>query len=177
MSQINDQFHKGLDSCEPKPATTFDSADDFAGEEITFSDIDDDEVTDLHGEFSWKGIFLLSPPSFTNPNILPKVDAYLHNQEEIRLKTIIWTEMNKEYLEVGLCSPFPSLFANIRQYHLIFWWYQEQQAKEEAFAASEAARAAILAAAGADSVELAAAAAAAVAELKKVPVENQNRES
>ncbi|KAH7282832.1 hypothetical protein KP509_35G049400 [Ceratopteris richardii] len=36
--------------------------------EDTLSDIDDDEV-----------------------------DGYLHNQEEIRLKTIIWTEMNKEW--------------------------------------------------------------------------------
>lgn len=91
--------------------------DELSGDgEETFSDIDDDEV-----------------------------DGYLHNQEEIRLKTIIWTEMNKEYLE-------------------------EQQAKQEALAASQAAHAAALAAAGADSasaVELAAAAAAAVAELKK----------
>eukprot|EP00250_Pteridium_aquilinum_P019302 c24385_g2_i1 orf=141-2372(+) len=90
--------------------------DGLGTEEDTLSDIDDDEV-----------------------------DGYLHNQEEIRLKTIIWTEMNKEYLE-------------------------EQQAKQEALAASQAAHAAALAAAGADSasaVELAAAAAAAVAALKK----------
>ncbi|MCO5607098.1 hypothetical protein L7F22_061290 [Adiantum nelumboides] len=74
-----------------------------------------------------------------------EVDGYLHNQEEIRLKTIIWTEMNKEYLE-------------------------EQQAKQDALAASQAAQAAVLAAGDADSasaIELAAAAAAAVAELRK----------
>ncbi|MCO5570008.1 hypothetical protein L7F22_023723 [Adiantum nelumboides] len=74
-----------------------------------------------------------------------EVDGYLHNQEEIRLKTIIWTEMNKEYLE-------------------------EQQAKQDALAASQAAQAAVLAAGGTDSasaIELAAAAAAAVAELRK----------
>lgn len=29
-----------------------------------------------------------------------QLKAYLHNDEEVRLKTIIWTEMNKEYLEV-----------------------------------------------------------------------------
>jgi hypothetical protein len=29
-----------------------------------------------------------------------QVNGYLHNEEEVRLKTIIWTEMNKEYLEV-----------------------------------------------------------------------------
>ncbi|KAI5073301.1 hypothetical protein GOP47_0011314 [Adiantum capillus-veneris] len=84
--------------------------------EDTLSDIDDDEV-----------------------------DGYLHNQEEIRLKTIIWTEMNKEYLE-------------------------EQQAKQDALAASQAAHAAALAAGDSDSasaIELAAAAAAAVAELRK----------
>lgn len=74
-----------------------------------------------------------------------EVERYLHNEEEVRLKTLIWTEMNKEYLE-------------------------EQAAKEEAIAAAEAAHAAALAAAaeGApDAVELAAAAAAAVAKLKK----------
>jgi hypothetical protein len=74
-----------------------------------------------------------------------EVERYLHNKEEVRLKTLIWTEMNKEYLE-------------------------EQAAKEEAIAAAEAAHAAALAAAaeGApDAVELAAAAAAAVAKLKK----------
>ncbi|XP_057818864.1 transcription factor IIIB 60 kDa subunit isoform X2 [Cryptomeria japonica] len=90
---------------------------DDMGEELeTLSDIDDEEV-----------------------------DRYLHNEEEVRLKTIIWTEMNKEYLE-------------------------EQATKEEAIAAAEAAHAAALAAAaeGApDAVELAAAAAAAVARLKK----------
>lgn len=31
-----------------------------------------------------------------------QVKGYLHNDEEVRLKTIIWTEMNKEYLEVRL---------------------------------------------------------------------------
>lgn len=74
-----------------------------------------------------------------------EVERYLHNEEEVRLKTLIWTEMNKEYIE-------------------------EQAAKEEAIAAAESAHAAALAAAaeGApDAVELAAAAAAAVAKLKK----------
>eukprot|EP01018_Ginkgo_biloba_P027487 Gb_34247 [translate_table: standard] len=74
-----------------------------------------------------------------------EVEKYLHNDEEVRLKTIIWTEMNKEYLE-------------------------EQAAKEEALAAAQAAHAAALAAAAEGSpaaVELAAAAAAAVAKLKK----------
>ncbi|KAH9303572.1 hypothetical protein KI387_007976, partial [Taxus chinensis] len=90
--------------------------DDMGEELATLSDIDDDEV-----------------------------EGYLHNKEEVRLKTIIWTEMNKEYLE-------------------------EQAAKEEAIASAEAAHTLALAAAaeGApDAVELAAAAAAAVARLKK----------
>ncbi|XP_059063806.1 transcription factor IIIB 60 kDa subunit [Cryptomeria japonica] len=96
---------------------SYNVGDDMGEELETLSDIDDEEV-----------------------------DRYLHNEEEVRLKTIIWTEMNKEYLE-------------------------EQATKEEAIAAAEAAHAAALAAAaeGApDAVELAAAAAAAVARLKKV---------
>eukprot|EP00252_Welwitschia_mirabilis_P026349 TRINITY_DN8639_c0_g1_i1.p1 TRINITY_DN8639_c0_g1~~TRINITY_DN8639_c0_g1_i1.p1 ORF type:complete len:666 (+),score=178.80 TRINITY_DN8639_c0_g1_i1:307-2304(+) len=90
--------------------------DDQSQEDEKWSDIDDDEV-----------------------------ERYLHNEEEVRLKTIIWTQMNKEYLE-------------------------EQAAKEAAIAAAEAAQAAAMEAAlkGApDAVELAAAAAAAVAKLKK----------
>ncbi|CAM6045963.1 unnamed protein product [Sphagnum compactum] len=74
-----------------------------------------------------------------------EVNGYLHNEEEVRLKTIIWTEMNKEYLE-------------------------EQSAKQAAIAASEAARVAAFAAAATNSAsaaDLAAAAAAAVAKLKK----------
>lgn len=93
-------------------------ADDVEEEEDneTLSDIDDDEV---------KG--------------------YLHNDEEVRLKTIIWTEMNKEYLE-------------------------EQEAKKAAIEASEKARIAAFEAAATNSAsaaDLAAAAAAAVAKLKK----------
>ncbi|BBM98857.1 transcription factor IIIB 90 kDa subunit [Marchantia polymorpha subsp. ruderalis] len=71
--------------------------------------------------------------------------GYLHNDEEVRLKTIIWTELNKDYL-------------------------QEQEIKQAAMAATEEARAAAIAAAASNSasaVELAAAAAAAVAKMKK----------
>ncbi|KAL2650892.1 hypothetical protein R1flu_019020 [Riccia fluitans] len=74
-----------------------------------------------------------------------ELEGYFHNDEEVRLKTIIWTELNKEYL-------------------------QEQEIKQAAIAATEEARAAALAAAqssSADAAELAAAAAAAVARLKK----------
>ncbi|KAG0621353.1 hypothetical protein M758_3G013100 [Ceratodon purpureus] len=74
-----------------------------------------------------------------------EVKGYLHNDEEVRLKTIIWTEMNKEYLE-------------------------EQEAKRAAIEASEKARIAAFEAAATNSAsaaDLAAAAAAAVAKLKK----------
>eukprot|EP00850_Spirogloea_muscicola_P009310 SM000052S17702 [mRNA] locus=s52:242201:246552:+ [translate_table: standard] len=64
-----------------------------ADKEETLSDIDDDEVT-----------------------------GYLLQEEEVRLKTIVWTEMNKEYL-------------------------QQKEAKEAAIAAGEAAHAAAVAAA------------------------------
>eukprot|EP00850_Spirogloea_muscicola_P000255 SM000001S04657 [mRNA] locus=s1:1514672:1520522:- [translate_table: standard] len=87
-----------------------------ADKEETLSDIDDDEVT-----------------------------GYLLQEEEVRLKTIVWTEMNKEYL-------------------------QQKEAKEAAIAAGEAAHAAAVAAAAqnnAGASELAAAAAAAVAMMKR----------
>ncbi|KAL2644111.1 hypothetical protein R1flu_011698 [Riccia fluitans] len=60
--------------------------------------------------------------------------GYIHNEEEVRLKAIIWLRMNKEYL-------------------------QEQEIKQAAMAATEEARAASLAAAqsgSANSVEVAA---------------------
>lgn len=75
-----------------------------------------------------------------------EVKGYLHNDEEVRLKTIIWTEMNKEYLE-------------------------EQEQKRAAIEASEKARIAAFEAAATNSAsaaELAAAAAAAVAKLRKL---------
>ncbi|CAN6481577.1 unnamed protein product [Victoria cruziana] len=73
-----------------------------------------------------------------------EVDGYLHDEEETRLKTIIWTEMNKEYLE-------------------------EQAAKEAAIAAAQAAYEANLSncADMPGAFEVAAVAAAAVAKLKK----------
>ena len=110
MSKIDDCRHKDLDSCELKPATTLDSPEELVGDENTFSDIDDDEVTHSSGVFSSKKVLLISL-YVINTNILMKVDAYLHNQEEIRLKTIIWTEMNKEYLEVVVLKCFVFQFS------------------------------------------------------------------
>ena len=52
MSKFDDSVHKDLDSCELKPATTLDSPEELVGDDNTFSDIDDDEVTDLSGVFS-----------------------------------------------------------------------------------------------------------------------------
>ena len=60
MSKFDDSVHKDLDSCELKPATTLDSPEELVGDDNTFSDIDDDEVTDLSGVFSWKQVFLIS---------------------------------------------------------------------------------------------------------------------
>ncbi|XP_002970826.2 transcription factor IIIB 60 kDa subunit [Selaginella moellendorffii] len=74
-----------------------------------------------------------------------EMNAYLNNEEEVRLKTVIWTEMNKEYL-------------------------QELEAKEAAIAASEAAQSAALSAISSgtgSAADIAAAAAAAVASSKK----------
>ncbi|XP_031494718.1 transcription factor IIIB 60 kDa subunit-like [Nymphaea colorata] len=73
-----------------------------------------------------------------------EVDGYLHDEEETRLKTIIWTEMNKEYLE-------------------------EQAAKAAAIAAAQAAYEANLSncADMPGAFEVAAMAAAAVAKFKK----------
>lgn len=51
VSQIDDHSRKDLDSCEVNPATTLDPADELAGDENTFSDIDDDEVSNLCGVF------------------------------------------------------------------------------------------------------------------------------
>lgn len=42
-----------------------------------------------------------------------QLKAYLHNDEEVRLKTIIWTEMNKEYLEVVHQPPQPHIFQSL----------------------------------------------------------------
>lgn len=42
-----------------------------------------------------------------------QLKAYLHNDEEVRLKTIIWTEMNKEYLEVVPRPPQPHIFQSL----------------------------------------------------------------
>ncbi|XP_011623664.1 transcription factor IIIB 60 kDa subunit isoform X1 [Amborella trichopoda] len=71
-----------------------------------------------------------------------EVNGYIHNEEETRLKTIIWTEMNKEYLE-------------------------EQAAKEAAAAAARAAYEADIANCHGDALELAKATAAAIAKMKK----------
>lgn len=117
LSEAVNGYRAEIDDWTQTQSQSINKVEDEMDEEIeTLSDIDDEEV-----------------------------ERYLHNKEEVRLKTLIWTEMNKEYLE-------------------------EQAAKEEAIAAAEAAHAAALAAAaeGApDAVELAAAAAAAVAKLKK----------
>ena len=41
-----------------------------------------------------------------------QLKGYFHNDEEVRLKTIIWTEMNKEYLEVIYEQSFYSIFSS-----------------------------------------------------------------
>lgn len=88
----------------------------FDDKDDTLSDIDDDEVKE-----------------------------YIFNEEEVKLKTELWTHMNKDYLEA-------------------------QEAKQAALARSQAAQAAAFAAASsndASAAELAAAVAAAVEEQKK----------
>ncbi|CAM6106213.1 unnamed protein product [Calypogeia fissa] len=74
-----------------------------------------------------------------------KLVGYMNNDEEVCLKTIIWTEMNKEYI-------------------------QEQETTQAALNAMEQARAIAVAAAtsnSASAAELAAAAAVAIAQMKK----------
>lgn len=54
-----------------------------------------------------------------------QLKAYLHNDEEVRLKTIIWTEMNKEYLEVVHQPPQPHIFQSLLGcgvYRGCPWW-------------------------------------------------------
>lgn len=54
-----------------------------------------------------------------------QLKAYLHNDEEVRLKTIIWTEMNKEYLEVVHQPPQPHIFQSLLGcgvYRICPWW-------------------------------------------------------
>ncbi|KAJ7523815.1 hypothetical protein O6H91_18G063700 [Diphasiastrum complanatum] len=122
-SKIDSQDDGGLSAAHPSEVETVwqhPEEDRQEDEEFTEADSKDERLSDIDDD---------------------EMTGYLNNEEEIRLKTIIWTEMNKEYI-------------------------QEQEAKEAAnLAAQEASLAAVTSNLSSTS-EIAAAAAALV--LKKM---------